>query len=180
MADILSRGRWVKGTSQEVCTGLNSVGIFVNKIFISPMIQICVIGTGAIIQFWFVIMWSVSPNFLHPPSHFSGMASQTQIIGNWTVYSAAKLGQQKIYKRAVIKTPHCYLTLCEWNPPVTSGSKTSPCYWPFGRGIHQWPLDSPHKGQWKCPVMQKMMCKPCFRILRDKLWLFVSCSPWEH
>ena len=101
------------------------------------------------------------------------MASQTQIIGNWTVYSAAKLGQQKIYKRAVIKTPHCYLTLCEWNPPVTSGSKTSPCYWPFGRGIHQWPLDSPHKGQWKCPLMQKMMCKPCFRILRDKLWLFV-------
>ena len=26
------------------------------------------------------------------------------------------------------------------------------CYWPFVRGIHRWPVDSPHKG----PVMRKM------------------------
>ena len=26
--------------------------------------------------------------------------------------------------------------------------KHFPCYWPFVRGIHWWPVNSPHKGQW--------------------------------
>ena len=26
--------------------------------------------------------------------------------------------------------------------------KHFPRYWPFVRGIHRWPVDSPHKGQW--------------------------------
>ena len=27
--------------------------------------------------------------------------------------------------------------------------KHFPRYWPFVRGIHRWPVDSPHKGQWR-------------------------------
>ena len=27
--------------------------------------------------------------------------------------------------------------------------KHFPRYWPFERGIHQWPVNSPHKGQWR-------------------------------
>ena len=27
--------------------------------------------------------------------------------------------------------------------------KHFPRYWPFVRGIHRWPLNSPHKGQWR-------------------------------
>ena len=34
-------------------------------------------------------------------------------------------------------------------------------YWPFERGIHQWLVDSPHKG----PVMQKAF--PCYDIMVD-------------
>ena len=33
-----------------------------------------------------------------------------------------------------------------------------PCYWPFVRGIHQWPEDSPHKGQWHGALMFSLIC----------------------
>ena len=31
--------------------------------------------------------------------------------------------------------------------------KHFPHYWPFVRGIHWWPVDSPHKGQWRGALM---------------------------
>ena len=31
-------------------------------------------------------------------------------------------------------------------------------YWPFVRGIHRSPLDSPHKGQWRGTLMPSLIC----------------------
>ena len=31
--------------------------------------------------------------------------------------------------------------------------KHFPCYWPFVRGIHGWPVNAPHKGQWRRALM---------------------------
>ena len=31
--------------------------------------------------------------------------------------------------------------------------KHLPCYWPFVRGIHRSPVNSPHKGQWRGALM---------------------------
>ena len=31
--------------------------------------------------------------------------------------------------------------------------KYFPCNWPFVRGIHRWPVNSPHKGQWRGVLM---------------------------
>ena len=31
--------------------------------------------------------------------------------------------------------------------------KNFPCYWPFVRGIHRSPVNSPHKGQWRGALM---------------------------
>ena len=36
--------------------------------------------------------------------------------------------------------------------------KHFPRYWPFVRGIHRWPVDSPHKGQWRGALMFSLMC----------------------
>ena len=36
--------------------------------------------------------------------------------------------------------------------------KHFPCYWPFVRGIHQSPVDSPHKGQWRGALMFSLIC----------------------
>ena len=33
-----------------------------------------------------------------------------------------------------------------------------PCYWPFVRGIHRSPVNSPHKGQWRGVLMFSLIC----------------------
>ena len=36
--------------------------------------------------------------------------------------------------------------------------KHFPCYWPFLRGIHRSPMNSPHKGQWRGAVIFSLIC----------------------
>ena len=36
--------------------------------------------------------------------------------------------------------------------------KHFPRYWPFVRGMHWWPVDSPHKGQWRWAWMFSLSC----------------------
>ena len=36
--------------------------------------------------------------------------------------------------------------------------KHFPRYWPFVRRIHQWPVNSPHKGQWRGASMFSLIC----------------------
>ena len=36
--------------------------------------------------------------------------------------------------------------------------KHFPCYWPFARGIHWSPVNSPHKGQWCRALMFSLIC----------------------
>ena len=36
--------------------------------------------------------------------------------------------------------------------------KHFPRYWPFVRGIHRWPVNSPHKGQWHRALMFSLIC----------------------
>ena len=35
--------------------------------------------------------------------------------------------------------------------------KHFPRYWPFVRGIHRWPVNSPHKGQWRGALMSSLI-----------------------
>ena len=36
--------------------------------------------------------------------------------------------------------------------------KHFPCYWPFVRGIHRFPVNSPHKGQWRGALIFSLIC----------------------
>ena len=36
--------------------------------------------------------------------------------------------------------------------------KHFPRYWPFVWGIHRWPVNSPHKGQWRRALMFSLIC----------------------
>ena len=36
--------------------------------------------------------------------------------------------------------------------------KHFPLYWPFVMGIHRSPVDSPHKGQWRGPLIFSLIC----------------------
>ena len=33
-----------------------------------------------------------------------------------------------------------------------------PRYWPFVRGIHRWPMNSPHKGEWGVALSFLIIC----------------------
>ena len=37
--------------------------------------------------------------------------------------------------------------------------KHFPRYWPFLRGIHRWPVNSPHNGQWRGALIFSLICK---------------------
>ena len=56
------------------------------------------------------------------------------------------------------------LTPSEWNhrPPVKHDDvikwKHFPLYWPFVRGIHRPPVNSPHKGQWRGALVFSLIC----------------------
>ena len=46
--------------------------------------------------------------------------------------------------------PQCHHDVIKW--------KHFPRYWPFVRGIHRWPVNSPHKGQWHEALMFSLIC----------------------
>ena len=41
---------------------------------------------------------------------------------------------------------------------TSSDGKKFPCYWPFVRGIHRSPVNSPYKGQWHGAFMFSLIC----------------------
>ena len=61
--------------------------------------------------------------------------------------------------------------------------KHFPCYWPFVRGIHRWPVNSPHKGQWRGALMFSLICALNKRLSKQSWgWWFKtpSRSLWRH
>ena len=64
----------------------------------------------------------------------------------------------RLFRHRPKKTSKLRVTgLCEGNSPVTSDDvikwKRFPRNWPFVRGIHRLPVNSPHKGQWRGALM---------------------------
>ena len=60
----------------------------------------------------------------------------------------------------------CFITLTSHEPPTRCLAghddvikwKHFPRYWPFVRGIHRSPVNSPHKGQWRGALMFSVIC----------------------
>ena len=51
---------------------------------------------------------------------------------------------------------NCYVALPEHDNFIRWGH--FPRYWPFVRGIHRSPIDSPHKGQWRGALILPLIC----------------------
>ena len=61
--------------------------------------------------------------------------------------------------------------------------KHFPCYWPFGRIIHHWPVNSSHKCQWCGALIYSLICALNKRLSKQSWgWLFEmpSLSLWRH
>ena len=56
-------------------------------------------------------------------------------------------------------------------------------YWPFVRGIHRSPVNSPHKGQWRWALMFSLICawiNGWVNNLEAIDWRRPSCPLWRH
>ena len=60
------------------------------------------------------------------------------------------LGWLQMAWRQAIRTHHGHDDVIKWNH--------FPRYWPFVRGIHRNPVNSPHKGQWRGALMFSLIC----------------------
>ena len=55
--------------------------------------------------------------------------------------------------------------------------KHLPRYWPFVRGIHRSPVNSPHKGQWREALVFSLICSLNNRLSKESWgWLFETPS----
>ena len=83
------------------------------------------------------------------------------------------------------RCPRCLI----WWPSVTIRPhddvikwKHFPRYWPFVRGIHQSPLNSPHKGQWRRALIFYLIC--AWTTVEQTIERPVSWNPlhplWRH
>ena len=100
------------------------------------------------------------------PTHY---LNQYWIIVNWI--------HRNNYNEISIKNTHFHWMKCIWKCRLrnvgrffsASMCKASvhddvikwkhfPRYWPFVRGIHRWPVNSPHKGQWRGALMFSLIC----------------------
>ena len=68
------------------------------------------------------------------------------------------------------------LDMCMTNDDVIKW-KRFPRYWPFVQGIHRWPVNSPHKGQWRGAFMFSLICA----IQSGGWWFETPSHPlWRH
>ena len=59
--------------------------------------------------------------------------------------------------------------------------KHFPCHWPFARGIHRSPVNSPHKDHWRRTLMFYLICTLNKRLSKQSWgWWFETRSLWCH
>ena len=108
---------------------------------------------------------------------------QTDGRTDWTILRAA---WSQLRKKQVWRWPenppkfpplHNHCDVIKW--------KHSPRYWPFVRGIHRSPVDSPHKGQWRGTLMLSLIC--AITNGRSNNWNAIAlimtslqCRPWRR
>ena len=85
-------------------------------------------------------------------------------IWYYNVFTRATIEQHAItsYKNVLVRhIGHGKMQLVwlhwEWHDDVIKW-KHFPRHWPFVRGIHRSPMNSPHKGQWRGALMFSLIC----------------------
>ena len=84
---------------------------------------------------------------LYVGDHIYGLLISYLLV-NWTFYHGHSFASRLQSQLKVIYRVHDDVT--KW--------ERFPCYRPFVRGIHRWPVNSPHKGQWRGSFMFSMIC----------------------
>ena len=117
----------------------------------------------------------VSPVVTSQPEVDSGSSSHGSLGGNMNAITDRT-------RQAAMPTPHDTYTSWIWHDGVIKW-KHFPRYWPFVRGIHRSPVNSPHKGQWRGALMFFFDLHPNKRLSKHWWgWWFETppCPLWRH
>ena len=84
-------------------------------------------------------------------------------FGEDTSFSAQKWFSLSVFNsecacKCVFVCPCSFIPAYNWNHDDVIKWKHFPRYWPFVRGIHRWPVNSPHKGQWRGALTFSLIC----------------------
>ena len=97
--------------------------------------------------------------FFNNLRHFRAMTSSRRACLHHTpwsfhsCYNTLDILRHYFSKNNSVKTHHS-LPVTLWRHEM----EKFPRYWPFVRGIHRSPVNSPHKGQWRGPLMFSLIC----------------------
>ena len=107
-------------------------------------------------------------------------------------FIAPRKSHNKIHFGKNIRSETKRSTFCKRNSKINLSVRTSwwrhqngnfPRYWPFVPGIHQSPVNSPHKGQWRGAFIFSLICNRINSWVK-KLWCWwfetPSCPLWRH
>ena len=78
-----------------------------------------------------------------------GAQTENKILMNWSSVCAGKL-QDRQPDTCEVRLRNNYDDVIKW--------KHFPRYWQFVRGIHRWPVNYQHEGQWRGALMFSMTC----------------------
>ena len=72
------------------------------------------------------------------------------ILPEYSGFSTRRINCEYMYQSTTCNIRKLHDDVIKW--------KHFPRYWPFVRGIHQLPVNSPHKGQWHGALMFSLIC----------------------
>ena len=103
-----------------------------------------------------------------PPYPLCGVnpsVSSKTVIGSNYIFIVVSLKKAWTFSRVSVIWEALMRTLRHWGGckviPLHDDVikwKHFPRYWPFARGIHRSPVNSPHKGQWRGALMYSLIC----------------------
>ena len=126
----------------------------------------------------------IYPKEQHLSEYFSGRPSSNMIcfVASFAALLIYNLGCYKyeLLQRTVYEIPHESQTyesasiscwIIHFHDDVIKW-KHFPLYWPFVRGIHRSPVNSPHKGLWRRTLMFSLICTWTIGWVsnRDAIW----------
>ena len=84
--------------------------------------------------------------------------SMLRLVSKSPVDIASTLVQVMVWCRTDEPARWLRMTWCKPAHGDVIKWKHFPRHWPFVRGIHRWPVNSPHKGQWRGALMFSLIC----------------------
>ena len=113
---------------------------------------------------WISKHWILSNNFHNEliPVYFrwfscarNSLARDQYVNGNMSATKEPQYMIVSIHSKEHAHTLKAFCGVLSW---WRHQMETFPRYWPFVRGIHRSPVNSPHKGQWRGALMFSLIC----------------------